>query len=98
MLTLNTIAIGQQVRVVRFHQRAVGFRHKLLAMGLTPGVTVTVVQVAPLGDPIQVYLRGFTLSLRKKECQLIEVEPIHGSRYSPCKASNAIDIDHCACR
>jgi ferrous iron transport protein A len=90
MLTLNAIAIGQQVRMVGFHQQAQGFRHKLLAMGLTPGVLMTVVRVAPLGDPIQVMLRGYTLSLRKKECQQIEVE------YA--KGSNQQQDSDCACR
>lgn len=74
MLTLDAIPIGLQVRMKGFHQQARGFRHKLLAMGLTPGVMMTVVRVAPLGCPIQVELRGYTLSLRKKECQQIEVE------------------------
>lgn len=74
MLTLDAIPSGKQVRMKGFHQSAIGYRHKLLAMGLTPGVAVTVVRVAPLGDPIQIQLRGYTLSLRKKECQQIEVE------------------------
>ncbi|MGD9591588.1 MAG: ferrous iron transport protein A [Candidatus Berkiella sp.] len=74
MLTLDAIPSGKQVRMKGFQQSAKGYRHKLLAMGLTPGVAVTVVRVAPLGDPIQIQLRGYTLSLRKKECQQIEVE------------------------
>ncbi|MFI4938306.1 MAG: ferrous iron transport protein A [Candidatus Berkiellales bacterium] len=74
MLTLDAVCVDQQVRMVGFHQQASGFRHKLLAMGLTPGVIMTVTCIAPLGDPLQVQLRGYTLSLRKKECQQIEVE------------------------
>lgn len=92
MLTLDAIPIGQQVRMVGFHHRALGFRHKLLAMGLTPGVIITIVRVAPLGDPIQVDLRGYHLSLRKKECQQIEVACINGNYQQQCTP------DDCSCR
>ncbi len=71
---MDAVPVGKEVRMRGFHKSALGFRHKLLAMGLTPGVAVTVVRIAPLGDPIQIRLRGYTLSLRKKECQQIEVE------------------------
>lgn len=76
MLTLDVIPVNQSVRLLNFGQQAGSFRHKLLAMGLTPGVTITVLRVAPLGDPVQVKVRGYTLSLRKKECQLLQVEAI----------------------
>ncbi|MGE3318118.1 MAG: ferrous iron transport protein A [Candidatus Berkiella sp.] len=97
LLTLNSLPIGQPVRVIRFLQQSAGFRHKLLAMGLTPGVIITVIRVAPLGDPIQVKLRGYTLSLRKKECQQIEVEAIHGSSQQ-CVPSHTTSQNGCACR
>jgi ferrous iron transport protein A len=74
MLTLDTIPIGQQVRMLSFLEQSRALRHKLLAMGFTPGVDITVVQIAPLGDPIQVLLRRYVLSLRKKDCQQILVE------------------------
>lgn len=92
MLTLDTIPVGQQVRMIDFHHQALGFRHKLLALGLTPGVIITIVCIAPLGDPVQVRLRGYTLSLRKKECEQIEVEYV-STNQEPCHTS-----DHCACR
>lgn len=74
--TLDTIPQHQQVRLLRYTQPMGPFRHKLLAMGLTPGVLITVVRIAPLGDPIQVLVRGCTLSLRKVDCQQIEVAPL----------------------
>lgn len=89
--------MGQPVRVLGFQQQSAGFRHKLLAMGLTPGVMITVIRVAPLGDPVQVKLRGYTLSLRKKECQQIEVETIHGSSRE-CVATHQSAHNGCACR
>lgn len=93
LLTLDAIPVGQQVRVVNFHHNAVSFRHKLLALGLIPGVTVTILCIAPLGDPVQIRLRGYTLSLRKKECQQIEVEYV-SSKQPSC----LIPSDNCACR
>lgn len=80
MLTLDAIQVGQQAVMKGFGGAATGFRHKLLAMGLTPGVLIKVVRIAPLGDPIQILLRGYTLSLRKKECQQIEVEYAHNQQ------------------
>lgn len=93
MLTLDAVPIGQSVRMVAFHPGSQGFRHKLLAMGLTPGVCLTVLRIAPLGDPVQVRLRGCLLSLRKKECQLIEVEYVERQ----CPQSNTAKTGDCAC-
>lgn len=76
MLTLDAIPAHQSVRLVKFTQPKGPFRQKLLAMGLTPGVTLKVLRVAPLGDPIQIAVRGYTLSLRKRDCQQLLVAPI----------------------
>lgn len=92
MLTLDTIPVGQSVRMIAFHPDSQGFRHKLLAMGLTPGVHLTILRIAPLGDPVQVRLRGCLLSLRKKECQRIEVEYVE--RHCP---QSTTKTDNCAC-
>ena len=75
MITLDTIPIGQSVCVVAFDLKAT-LLHKLLAIGITPGVIITPMRVAPLGDPIQVKLRGTLISLRKNECQQIQVKII----------------------
>ncbi|MBS0286200.1 MAG: ferrous iron transport protein A [Proteobacteria bacterium] len=96
MLTLDAIPIGKPVRMKGFGQHAQGFRQKLLAMGLTPGVLITILRVAPLGDPLQILLRGYTLSLRKKECQQIEVEYAHGKH--PSEKQTTSPLTNCACR
>lgn len=96
MLTLALIPVGQEVRIVNFHHPKAQFRHKLLAMGLTPGAMISVIRVAPLGDPVQVKLRGYTLSLRKKECQQIEVEYVHSNQPQFCTSHGA--TNYCACR
>lgn len=94
MLTLDQIPLHQEVRLLNFKHHATGFRHKLLAMGLTPGVMMVVTSIAPLGDPVQVRLRGYTLSLRKNECQKIEVEIVNVTKKCVTQHSS----DHCACR
>lgn len=101
MLTLCEIPIGQQVRMLDFHSTIMPmYRHKLLAMGFTPGVLVKVLCVAPLGDPIQVHLRGYTLSLRKSECCQIEVEYINADQAKRKKLllATASCAHGCACR
>ena len=97
MITLDAIPIGKSVRMVGFRGMTPSFRHQLLAMGLTPGVIFSITQIAPLGDPIQIQLRGFTLSLRKNECQQIEVEYAKVKQQS-CDVSGDGAVDHCACR
>lgn len=74
--TLDTIPVNQPVRLLKFQQPNGAFRQKLLAMGLIPGVTLKVLRIAPLGDPIQIAVRGYTLSLRKIDCQQLVVTPI----------------------
>jgi Fe2+ transport system protein FeoA len=49
---------------------------RLLEMGLTPGVTLELIGIAPLGDPLELELRGYRLSVRKREAELVEISPI----------------------
>lgn len=75
MTTLKDIAIGSSCTVVRLH--GVGaIRRRLLDMGLTKGARIKVQKVAPLGDPIQITVRGYELTLRKDEAANVEVEAI----------------------
>lgn len=74
--TLNELKPGMQAKLIGFDVPSRVFRHKLLAMGLTPGVVLEVIRTAPLGDPMQICVRGFHLSLRKVEASAIYVERI----------------------
>lgn len=66
---------GQMAKVVKLHHgNDVAYRRRLLSMGLIPGTTFTVVRKAPLGDPIQIEVRNYCLSLRQHEAALIEIE------------------------
>ncbi len=72
MTTLRDAAIGDTVRVVRLHGEG-GIKRRIMDMGITKGIEIYVRKVAPLGDPIEVTLRGYELSIRKDEAEMIEV-------------------------
>lgn len=73
MKTLQHVPIGATVKVVRLHGDS-ALKRRIMDMGLTKGAEVYVRKVAPLGDPIEVTVRGYELSLRKGDCAFVEVE------------------------
>ena len=73
MKTLKEVKIGQTVKVVKLHGEG-AVKRRIMAMGLTRGVEVYVRKVAPLGDPVEVTVRGYELSIRKADAEMIEVE------------------------
>ena len=73
-LTLKDLAVGDTARVVGFGEGSKAYRRKLLSLGLTPGTKLAVTRWAPLGDPVEIKLRGFSLSLRKDEAASLIVE------------------------
>lgn len=74
MTTLSSLSIGDSGRVVRLDAGEQSYRARLLSMGVTPGIDFTVVRCAPLGDPIEIEIRGYRLSLRKRESEIVIVE------------------------
>ena len=73
MKTLKQIKIGGTARVVKIHGEG-ALKRRIMDMGLTKGVEIKVRKVAPLGDPIEITVRGYELSLRKEDAETIEVE------------------------
>ena len=73
MKTLREVPVGATVKVVKLHGEG-AVKRRIMDMGLTRGVEVTVRKVAPLGDPIEVTVRGYELSLRKADAAMIEVD------------------------
>ena len=73
MKTLREVSIGSTVKVVKIHGEG-AVRRRIMDMGLTKGVDVTVRKVAPLGDPFQLNVRGYELSIRKADAEMVEVE------------------------
>ena len=73
MKTLKDVAIGETVKVKKLHGEG-SVKRRIMDMGITKGTEVYVRKVAPLGDPIEITLRGYELSIRKFDAQMIEVE------------------------
>ena len=73
MNTLKQVKIDSTVRVVKLHGEG-AVKRRIMDMGLTKGVQVHVRKVAPLGDPIEVTIRGYELSIRKADAEMVEVE------------------------
>ena len=73
MKTLREARIGDTVKVVKLHGEG-AVKRRIMDMGLTKGVQVYVRKVAPLGDPIEVTIRGYELSIRKADAEMVEVE------------------------
>ncbi|HHX08253.1 MAG TPA: ferrous iron transport protein A [Chloroflexi bacterium] len=72
MRTLRDVKVGEKVRVIKVHGHG-PIRRRLMDMGITKNVEIYVRKVAPLGDPIEVNLRGYELSLRKDDADIINV-------------------------
>ena len=73
MKTLKEVACGQTVRVERISGQG-PVKRRIMDMGITKGVSIFVRKVAPLGDPVEVTVRGYELSLRKADAEMIEVD------------------------
>jgi ferrous iron transport protein A len=72
MRTLKELKVGQSAKVVKIHGEG-ALKRRIMDMGITKGVLVTVRKVAPLGDPMELNLRGYELSLRKADAEMIEI-------------------------
>ena len=73
MRTLKEAKIGENVRVVKLHGEG-AIKRRIMDMGITKGVDVHVRKVAPLVDPVEITVRGYELSLRKADAEMIEIE------------------------
>lgn len=73
MKTLKQAKIGDTVKVVKLHGEG-AVKRRIMDMGITKGVEVHIRKVAPLGDPVEVTVRGYELSIRKDDAEMIEVE------------------------
>ena len=75
MKTLRETKIGETVKVVKLHGEG-AIKRRIMDMGITKGTEVYVRKVAPLGDPVELTVRGYELSLRKADAEMIEVEAV----------------------
>ncbi len=87
-MTLDMLKTGQSAKILRINGMG-GLRHHLLDMGLTPGTTVTLRKVAPMGDPIALVLRGYDLTLRLDDAKQIEIQGVQAQQTSEPQKSQA---------
>ena len=73
MKSLKQAKVGETVTVVKLHGEG-AVKRRIMDMGITKGVTVYVRKVAPLGDPVEVNVRGYELSIRKADAEMIEIQ------------------------
>ena len=73
MRTLRDLKIGESAKVTKVHGEG-ALRRRIMDMGITKGVEVRVRKVAPLGEPIEITVRGYELTLRKTDAEMVEVE------------------------
>jgi len=73
MKTLRDVKVGDTVQVVKLHGEG-AVKRRIMDMGITKGVEIYVRKLAPLGDPVEVNVRGYELSIRKVDAEMIEVE------------------------
>ena len=72
MKTLREAKVGSTVQVAKLHGEG-AVKRRIMDMGITKGVEIYIRKVAPLGDPMEVNIRGYELSLRKEDCEMIEI-------------------------
>lgn len=77
MKTLKDAKVGETVKVVKLHGQG-AIKRRIMDMGITKGVQIYVRKFAPLGDPMELQVRGYALSLRKADADMIEIEQIKG--------------------
>lgn len=73
MRTLKEAKVGETVKVVKLHGEG-AVKRRIMDMGITKGVEIYIRKVAPLGDPVEVTVRGYELSLRKADAEMVELE------------------------
>ena len=76
VIKLSAMKPDEKAVIAGYSQGRKEYRRKLLSFGLTPGTEITMKKTAPLGDPVEISLRGYSLSLRKAEAAILELEKI----------------------
>jgi Fe2+ transport system protein FeoA len=77
-MQLKDIKKGQKARILAIGQGEKLYRNRLIALGLLPGTEFVVSRIAPLGDPIEIIVRGVSLTLRKSEASILQIEEVEG--------------------
>ncbi len=73
-INLKALTVGDSGKIAGFDKSGKAYRKRLLAMGLTPGTPFSITRFAPMGDPVEIKIRGFSLTLRKDEAEVLLIE------------------------
>ena len=73
-MELSSLTCGQNAEIVGYHPGNAAYRRQLLAMGLTPGTHFTLLRIAPLGDPVEICIRGYHVTLRRAEAAILRLK------------------------
>lgn len=87
MKTLKDVKVGETVKVVKIHGEG-AIKRRIMDMGITKGTDIYLRKVAPLGDPVELYLRGYELSIRKADAEMVEIlerRPENEHKHCPCR-------------
>ncbi|MCW5699698.1 MAG: ferrous iron transport protein A [Rhodospirillales bacterium] len=76
MSHVGDMEVGERARIIGIGKGERAYRQRLLAMGLTPGTEFTLTRLAPLGDPVEISVRGYAMSLRKGEAEMLTIERV----------------------
>lgn len=93
-ITLDKLTKGKDAVIVSIECEDKSLRKHILDMGLTPGVEVTLIKTAPMGDPLEIRVRGYELTLRKDDASKIRVNKIHDAHECPLKTKEFQDVEH----
>ena len=77
-MKIRDLAVGQTARVIGYASTDRAYLQKLLQMGLVKGAEFDLVRMAPLGDPVEIQVHGYSLTLRKTEAEALDIEPVNG--------------------
>jgi ferrous iron transport protein A len=75
-INFKNLSVGDLGKIIGFEPAGKAYRKRLLAMGLTPGTEFSITRFAPMGDPVEIKLRGFSLTLRKNEADILLIEKV----------------------
>ena len=75
-INFKNLAVGDLGKIIGFEPTGKAYRKRLLAMGLTPGTGFSITRFAPMGDPVEIKLRGFALTLRRDEAAILQIEKL----------------------
>lgn len=75
-MLLKDLNVGCKAKIINFRESSPEYRRRLVMLGATPGTELEIVRIAPLGDPIEIRVRGSLISVRKLEAEMLELSPL----------------------